>query len=94
MTSVNSVLAFSAIASLPFGGVGDSGFGRIHGDHGLREFTRTKATAEERLALPMNLMSFKLPGNMATRLAGTVKTLYGSGPVARAKDLFGRLRRG
>ena len=28
MTSVNSVLAFSAIASLPFGGVGDSGFGR------------------------------------------------------------------
>ena len=91
MTSVNSVLAFSAIASLPFGGVGDSGFGRIHGDHGLREFTRTKATAEERVSLPMNLMSFKLPGNMATRLAGTVKALYGSGPVARAKDLFGRL---
>ncbi len=91
MTSVNSVLAFSAIASLPFGGVGDSGFGRIHGDHGLREFTRTKATAEERMALPMNLMSFKLPGNMAVKLAGTVRQLYGSGPVARAKDLLGRL---
>ena len=92
MTSVNAVLAFSAIASLPFGGVGDSGFGRIHGDHGLREFTRTKATAEERVALPMNLMSFKLPGNMVTRLAGTVRQLYGSGPVARAKDFLGRLR--
>ncbi len=91
MTSVNSVLAFSAIASLPFGGVGDSGFGRIHGDHGLREFTRTKATAEERLALPMNLMSFKLPANMAEKLMGTVRKLYGSGPVARAKDLLGRL---
>lgn len=90
MTSVNSVLAFSAIASLPFGGVGDSGFGRIHGDHGLREFTRTKATAEQRLAGPMNLMSFKLPSNMAARLAGTVHTLYGSGPVARVKDRLGR----
>ena len=91
MTSVNSVLSFAAIASLPFGGVGDSGFGRIHGDHGLREFTRTKATAEERIALPMNLMSFKLPINMAAKLSGTVRQLYGSGPVARAKDLLGRL---
>ena len=91
MTSVNSVLAFSAIASLPFGGVGDSGFGRIHGDHGLREFTRTKATAEERVSLPMNLMSFKLPVNMVQKLSGTVRQLYGSGPVARAKDLLGRL---
>lgn len=91
MTSVNSVLAFSAIASLPFGGVGDSGFGRIHGDAGLREFTRTKATAEERMALPMNLMSFKLPGDMAQKLMSTVRGLYGSGPVARAKDLLGRL---
>ena len=43
MTSVNSVLTFASVPALPFGGVGESGFGRIHGEDGLREFTRAKA---------------------------------------------------
>ncbi|GAA3366894.1 aldehyde dehydrogenase family protein [Saccharopolyspora gregorii] len=33
-TSVNAVLGFAAVAALPFGGVGASGFGRIHGAEG------------------------------------------------------------
>ena len=45
MTSVNSVIAFAGIPALPFGGVGDSGFGRIHGPDGLKEFTFAKAVA-------------------------------------------------
>ena len=37
MTSVNSVHRPSpSVPALPFGGVGDSGFGRIHGEDGLR----------------------------------------------------------
>jgi acyl-CoA reductase-like NAD-dependent aldehyde dehydrogenase len=92
MTSVNSVMAFSAITSLPFGGVGESGFGRIHGDQGMREFTRTKATAEQIFNLPMNLMSFKLPANTTDRVHGMIKQLFGGGAVARAKDLLGKLR--
>ncbi len=36
MTSVNSVLTFASVPALPFGGVGDSGFGRIHGEDGLQ----------------------------------------------------------
>ena len=49
MVSVNGTLSFAGLPSLPFGGVGDSGFGRIHGDDGLREFTRPKAIAKRRL---------------------------------------------
>jgi acyl-CoA reductase-like NAD-dependent aldehyde dehydrogenase len=31
MTSVNSIMTFAMVPGLPFGGVGESGFGRIHG---------------------------------------------------------------
>ncbi len=42
MTSVNSIITFAMVPGLPFGGVGESGFGRIHGPDGLREFTRAE----------------------------------------------------
>ncbi len=58
-TSVNSVLAFGAISTLPFGGVGESGIGRIHGEQGMREFTRSHSIARQRFAIPgMELLSF------------------------------------
>jgi acyl-CoA reductase-like NAD-dependent aldehyde dehydrogenase len=61
MTSVNSVLAFAGFPSLPFGGIGDSGFGRIHGEDGLKEFTRAKAIARQRFSTPAEMMSFDRP---------------------------------
>ncbi len=58
-TSINSVVAFAAISSLPFGGVGESGVGRIHGEPGLLEFTRSHSIARQRFAIPgMELLSF------------------------------------
>lgn len=58
MSSINSVLSFAAIPTLPFGGVGDSGFGRIHGPDGLKEFCYAKAIARQRFKAPMLLTSF------------------------------------
>jgi acyl-CoA reductase-like NAD-dependent aldehyde dehydrogenase len=49
MVAINGTLSFAGFASLPFGGVGESGFGRIHGDDGLREFSRPKAIATRRM---------------------------------------------
>ena len=56
--SVNSVLGFAGMATLPLGGKGESGFGRIHGPEGLREFTRPRAVAVQRYPAPINLLTF------------------------------------
>jgi aldehyde dehydrogenase (NAD+) len=77
MTSVNSVLTFASVPALPFGGVGDSGFGRIHGEDGLKEFTRTKAITRQRVALPVNLMSFGRPAAATDSLARVMGMIHG-----------------
>ena len=78
MTSVNSVIAFAGIPSLPFGGVGDSGFGRIHGADGLREFCYAKAIARQRFKPPMLLTSFTRTAKTDTRFAQLITMLHGS----------------
>ena len=77
MTSVNSVLTFAAVPALPFGGVGDSGFGRIHGEDGLKEFTRAKAITRQRVALPVNLMSFGRPASATDAVARVMGMIHG-----------------
>jgi aldehyde dehydrogenase (NAD+) len=79
MTSINAVTAFASVPALPFGGIGDSGFGRIHGGDGLKEFTRAKAITRQRFALPVALTSFTRPEKAADQLAGLVKLRYGRG---------------
>jgi acyl-CoA reductase-like NAD-dependent aldehyde dehydrogenase len=56
--TVNSVLTFVGMSSVPFGGVGDSGFGRFHGADGLREFTYAKSTARKRFDLGASVQEF------------------------------------
>ena len=87
MTSVNSVIAFASVPALPFGGIGESGFGRIHGEDGLREFARAKAITRQRFALPVALTSFSRPEKVTGQLVKAVKLLHGRGlkPQVRSR---------
>ena len=59
MVAINSTFSFAAIASVPFGGVKDSGYGRVHGPEGLLEYTYPRTVVRTRFNLPLNLLSFK-----------------------------------
>ena len=77
MVAVNSTLTFVGVGNLPFGGVGDSGFGRIHGDDGLREFARPKAITVRRGRSVIPAQSFeRTPGHISA-LIRTLRLLYG-----------------
>ncbi|RBQ14844.1 aldehyde dehydrogenase [Spongiactinospora rosea] len=78
MTAINSIISFAGVPALPFGGVGDSGFGRIHGADGLREFARPKAISRQRFPLPgMNLTTFSRGQAELDRLVRLVTILHG-----------------
>jgi len=77
MTSVNSVLTFASVPALPFGGVGESGFGRIHGADGLKEFTRAKAITRQRFRLPVDLSSFTRPATAFDAVARVMGIVHG-----------------
>jgi acyl-CoA reductase-like NAD-dependent aldehyde dehydrogenase len=76
--SVNSVLGFAGMAALPLGGKGESGFGRIHGPEGLREFTRPRAVATQRFPVPgLSLLSFNRPRWFNRFLPRLISWLHG-----------------
>jgi hypothetical protein len=75
-TTINSVLTFVGMPSVPFGGVGDSGFGRFHGDDGLREFTAPKATTRKKFQMGKEVSTFPRPEEQYKTLAGFIKFRY------------------
>jgi acyl-CoA reductase-like NAD-dependent aldehyde dehydrogenase len=79
MTAINGVITFAAIPSLPFGGVGDSGFGRIHGPDGLREFTYPKAISRQRFKPALALTTFTRTEKADQQLASIMAILHGRG---------------
>ena len=77
MTAINSVISFAGIPALPFGGVGDSGFGRIHGADGLKEFTYAKAITRQRVKPLILLTSFARSPKHDAAFAQVINVLHG-----------------
>ena len=79
MVSVNSVLTFVALPALPFGGRGESGFGRIHGEDGLREFTQPRSMTIKRFNAPADAARFDRHPKLMTWLGKATKLIHGRG---------------
>lgn len=77
MTSINAVTAFAGVPSLPFGGVGESGFGRIHGPDGLKEFTYAKAITRQKYKPLLALTTFARDAKTDKRAATLINLMHG-----------------
>ncbi|MQA27957.1 MAG: aldehyde dehydrogenase family protein [Micromonosporaceae bacterium] len=77
MAAINSTISFAVLPTLPFGGVGESGFGRIHGDDGLREFARAKAIARRRMPSALPLMSFRRTPRAEKLVTRVMRAMHG-----------------
>jgi aldehyde dehydrogenase (NAD+) len=75
--SVNSAITFATVPELPFGGVRDTGFGRIHGEDGLREFAWARSITVQRFRAPLNLTTFHRPRAARRILTALVRARWG-----------------
>jgi len=80
MVSVNDVLAFAGMASLPWGGVGDSGFGRLRGDDGLREFGQATSIVVRRLPSLLPSRTFERTDRDVARIVKAYRLMFGRAP--------------
>jgi succinate-semialdehyde dehydrogenase/glutarate-semialdehyde dehydrogenase len=80
MVAVNSTLTFVGMGNLPFGGMGDSGFGRIHGEDGLREFARPKSITVRRAPSLLPAMTFERTPAQVKGIVKALRLLYGRRP--------------
>lgn len=76
MVSINSAFSFAAIGSIPFGGVKDSGYGRIHGAEGLLEFTYPRTVVKRRFRIPLEFTTFERSERADRILVRLVKLLH------------------
>jgi acyl-CoA reductase-like NAD-dependent aldehyde dehydrogenase len=89
---VNDHLINYTIPDLPFGGVGHSGFGRVHGLEGLREFVRPKAWVEDRLALKREPYWFEEGGSSEGLVRSLLNFRHGRGALRRVSAALRMLR--
>jgi acyl-CoA reductase-like NAD-dependent aldehyde dehydrogenase len=85
MTAINGVITFAGVPSLPFGGVGDSGFGRIHGPDGLKEFCYAHAITRQRMKPLLALTTFARTEKDEQRMGKMITMLHGRGSTLPKK---------
>ena len=85
---VNDVIVSYAAPALPFGGVKQSGIGRVHGPDGIQEFCQVKSVLTDRLGLGREAWWFPLPKQLGPAGARVLRLRHRRGLVNKLKALL------
>jgi hypothetical protein len=75
------------VQDLPFGGVKESGFGRLNGRDGLRALTHPRALLEDRLPLAFANKLFPVAPAAFGATRGAIDLMYGPGLGRRLRGV-------
>lgn len=90
--SVNDTHSHWSVPGLPMGGLGESGYSRVHGEEGLLEFTRTRSLLVNRWPLKRDLWWYPY-SDFSKRLIRALIRLDGRSGLRRITGAMGALFR-
>ena len=82
---INDCIVSYAIPGLPFGGVKQSGIGRVHGPEGLREFSSVKSVMSSRVTTPREMWWFPVPKALEALGIASARARFGTTLATRIK---------